>query len=83
MTHRQRQPQALQCATVTAQPDIEALNKEFGIPEHVEIKAGKGGLPVVHLQHSCGASAEVLADTRFIPGLEHARFGACKMPLLG
>ncbi len=46
-------------ATADTAQDVEALNAKFGIPEHVTIKAGREGLPMVHLQHSCGASAEV------------------------
>jgi glucose-6-phosphate 1-epimerase len=39
--------------------DVDALNSKFGIPEHVTVKPGRGGLPMVQLQHTCGASAEV------------------------
>lgn len=46
-------------APAASAADIAALNKEFGIPERVEIKAGLGGLPTVVLKHACGSSAEV------------------------
>lgn len=39
--------------------DVDALNKQFGIPGHVEVFKGLGGLPTVRLSHACGASAEV------------------------
>lgn len=50
---------AVRAAAAAAAPDIQALNKEFGIPDHVEVFAGLGGLPTVRLTHACGASAEV------------------------
>ena len=49
----------MRAAAAAAAPDIQALNKEFGIPDHVEVFAGLGGLPTVRLTHACGASAEV------------------------
>ncbi len=49
----------MRAAAAAAAPDIAALNNEFGIPDHVEVFAGLGGLPTVRLMHACGASAEV------------------------
>lgn len=39
--------------------DVAELNKKFGIKDHVQIMEGRGGLPMVRLTHSCGASADV------------------------
>lgn len=59
-----RQQSVVRCAAASGvDQDIEALNAKFGIPEHgVTVKAGRGGLPMVHLQHACGATAEVRLD---------------------
>jgi glucose-6-phosphate 1-epimerase len=51
-------------STITnAASDIEVnipdLNKEFGIPGHVEVISGREGLPTIRLTHACGASAEI------------------------
>eukprot|EP00208_Stichococcus_sp_RCC1054_P003283 CAMPEP_0206138546 /NCGR_PEP_ID=MMETSP1473-20131121/3398_1 /ASSEMBLY_ACC=CAM_ASM_001109 /TAXON_ID=1461547 /ORGANISM="Stichococcus sp, Strain RCC1054" /LENGTH=342 /DNA_ID=CAMNT_0053532011 /DNA_START=90 /DNA_END=1118 /DNA_ORIENTATION=- len=50
---------ALRCVATAAGTDVGALQQKFGIPEHVEVTTGQGGLPIVRLTHSCGASAEV------------------------
>jgi hypothetical protein len=55
----QRQSLVRCAAAADVDQDVDALNSKFGIPEHVAVKAGRGSLPMVHLQHACGASAEV------------------------
>lgn len=44
----------------SASADLADLNKQFAIPNHVEIVAGRGGLPTVVLKHACGSRAEVV-----------------------
>lgn len=55
----QRQSAVRCAAAADVGQDVDALNSKFGIPEHVMVKPGRGGLPMVQLQHTCGASAEV------------------------
>jgi glucose-6-phosphate 1-epimerase len=52
-----RPPSCSAAASSTA--DIQILNDKYGIPGHVEVVAGRGGLPTVVLKHACGASAEI------------------------
>jgi len=54
--HTQGGRAVLAQATTT---DVAELNKKFGIKDHVQIMEGRGGLPMVRLTHSCGASADV------------------------
>lgn len=56
---QQRTERLLRCAAAASGVDIGTLQSKFGIPEHVEVTTGEGGLPIVRLTHSCGASAEV------------------------
>ena len=56
---QQRAGRLLRCAAAASGADIGTLQSKFGIPEHVEVTTGEGGLPIVRLTHSCGASAEV------------------------
>lgn len=50
---------ALVVRGATATSSIEDLKKKFDIKGFVEVKEGRGGLPMVALKHSSGASAEV------------------------
>ncbi len=56
---QRRAGRLLRCAAAASGADIGTLQSKFGIPEHVEVTTGEGGLPVVRLTHTCGASAEV------------------------
>ena len=51
---------AVVVASSAAADQVKELNSKFGIPDHVEFKEGRGGLPTVVLKHACGASAEIL-----------------------
>ena len=45
---------------VQAAADVSKLQAQFGIPDAIEVVAGRGGLPTVVLKHACGSSAEVV-----------------------